>query len=91
MAGVVLQAGGVVLPVRGALDQHRGGLVAVFGLAGDIADGLVQQDGDLLGLLLAGGGVHLDTGLGAHALAQHGQLAVHAHPAGGDPFIGLAP
>jgi hypothetical protein len=45
-------------------DQHDGGLVAVFGLAGDIAHRLVYQDGDRSALVFACGAIDLDACVG---------------------------
>jgi hypothetical protein len=45
-------------------DQDDGGFVAVFGLAGDIAHRLVQQDGDLSALVFTCGQVDLDVCVG---------------------------
>jgi hypothetical protein len=72
------------------LHQHHGRLVAVLGLAADVAHRLVDQDGDLLALLLLGLAVDLDARVRGHGLAHHGGRAVHAHPAARDPVVGLA-
>ncbi len=80
----------LVGPAVGRGDQRGRGRVAVLGLAADIAHRLVEQDGHAARLFLARGRVDVDALLGPHALAQHGHLAVHAHPAGGDPVVGLA-
>ena len=52
--GVEEKAGVVVGPSVLRLDQRDGGLVAVFGLAADVTDRLVDQNGDLLALLMLG-------------------------------------
>jgi hypothetical protein len=68
-------------PVGALLHQHHRGLVAILGLAADVAHRLVQQDGHLL-LLLAGG--RLSTSMravGADLQSHRRDGAVHAHPA----------
>ncbi len=55
-----------------------------------MADRLVQQDRDAARLLGARRRVDLDALPGPQALAEHGQLAIDAHPAGGDPVVGFA-
>ena len=55
---------GIRRPAILRADQHDGGLVAVLGLAGDIAHWLVQQDGDLSALVLACGAIDLDARIG---------------------------
>jgi hypothetical protein len=72
------------------VDQRDRRLVPVLGLAADVAHGLVQQDGDALGLRGVGAAVHGDLVLRRHLQPHHGHLAVHAHPAALDPFVGLA-
>ena len=75
--------------LRGVHQHHRR-LVAVFGLAADVADRLVQQDRHLALLLAVRFGVDVDARVGPDLQAHHGELAVHAHPALGDPVVGLA-
>ena len=72
------------------LHQHHGGFVPVFGLAADVTDGFVNEDGDLLALLLLGLAVNLDARRECNRLAHHGGLAVHPHPALDDPVIRFA-
>jgi hypothetical protein len=45
-------------------EQRHGGLMPVLGLAADDTHGLVEQDGDLRGLLALGLFVHLDAVVG---------------------------
>jgi len=81
----------VVGPAVLGLDEGDRRRIAILGLAADIADRLVDQDGHALGLL--GGGLALDRDAlaGQHLAAQlRDDLAVHPHPAAGDPFIGFA-
>src|SRR5690606_21467499 len=69
-----------------------GRAVARLGLAGDVADRLVQQDRDPGDLLLAGGRRDLDAGVGRHPGAQYvHDLAIDPDPAVGDPGVRLAP
>jgi hypothetical protein len=45
-------------------DQHDGGFVAVFSLARDVTDRLVEQDGDLSALVLARRPIDFDARVG---------------------------
>jgi hypothetical protein len=72
-------------------DQYDRGFVTIFRLTGDVAHGLVQQDGDLFALVLARGGVYLDTGIGRYARAQGvDDHPIHRDPTTGDPALGFA-
>ncbi len=87
-----LDGRGIRRPAILRADQHDGGFVAVFGLAGDAAHRLVQQDGDLSALVFACGPIDLDARVGWHPYAERvDDLAIHFHPAAGDPAIRLAP
>src|SRR5206468_3250458 len=65
--------------------------VAILGLAADITHGLVQQHRDAPGLLRGGLAFDGDSLVRQHLAAELGHhLAVDAHPAARDPFIGFA-
>ena len=80
----------VALPATGVAQQRGRAGIAVFGLAADVADRLVQQKRDLLLLLHVGGFVHVDAVCFLHAQAHFSRLAVHKHPAAADPVVCLA-
>ena len=72
-------------------DQHHGRFVAGFGLAGDVADRFVQQDGDafMLGLLRFPG--ELDLAGGIDPRAEFGNaLAIDDDQALRDIAVGFA-
>ena len=80
----------VAAPMAAGLDQRGGRLVAILCLAADIADRLVDEDGDLARLLTPRAPIDLDAvGIG-DLHADGGNLAVDPHPALRDPFVGLA-
>ena len=89
-AAAVGGVAGIAAPLTGRANEGGGGFVAVFGLTAHVAHGLVQQDGDLPGLLVAGLGQHVDLGVGRHGHTHDGGFAVDQHPAAGNPFVGLA-
>ena len=90
LAGQKAHSLGVATPVAGVVYQGGSALVAVFGLATDVAHGLVQQDGDLLLLLPVGGSVDVDAVRISHALACAGRQLIDEDPAAGNPLVGFA-
>ena len=91
LAGQKAHSLGVATPVAVVAYQGGGALVAVFGLATDVANGLVQQDGDLLLLLPVGGSVDVDAVRLSYALACAGGQLIDENPAAGYPLVGFAP
>ncbi len=97
-AGARLRAGGrvesgsrvVVAPRFCGRHQHARRFVAVFGLAADVADRLVEQDRHPLRLLGACPRVDVDARSGPTRWPSTASFAVHTHPAGGDPVVGFA-
>ena len=76
---------------RSRRDQDARRLVAVLGLAADVADRLVEQDGDELRLRVARARVDRDVLARQDARAELGDdAAVDADPAARDPFVGFA-
>ncbi|MNS90277.1 hypothetical protein D3C72_1243270 [compost metagenome] len=71
-------------------EQRDRRLVPVLGLPAHVADGLVDEDRDLVRLLPLGGLVDLDAVVGRDLHAHLGGLAVDAHPALRDPVVRLA-
>ncbi len=72
-------------------NQGHGGLVAVFGLTGNITDRLVQQDRDLPRLACPRLGRQRDHGIGRRARAQlRDPLAIDEHQPALDVGIGFA-
>ena len=91
MLALQAQAARILAPLGGGFHQHQRGFVAVFRLAADVADRLVQQHGDALRLLRARLLVDADLLARQHARAEFGDdLAVDTHPAACDPLVGLA-
>ena len=72
------------------VDERHCRLMPVFGLARHIAHGLVQHDGDLVGLLALRRTLDRDRVLQRDPDAHFRGLAVHIDPAAGNPVIGLA-
>ena len=91
LAGVKLVGRGVTGPAAGGCEECDCRLVAVFGLAADQTDGLVDQHRDQTRLRGVRQRVDVEHRVGRRTLAQNGGLAAHTHPAGGNPVIGLAP
>ena len=91
MGGAEFHGGGVTGPAVFGPDEHRCGLIAILRLAGDVAHGLVEQDGDLALLVRPGGRIDLYARLGRHPHPQGvDDLAVNPDPAVDDPGFGLA-
>jgi hypothetical protein len=81
----------VVGPAVFRLDQHHGRLVAVLGLAADIAHGFVDQYRHALGLLGGGLAFHGDFLARVDLGAQFGDdLAIDPYPAARYPLVGFA-
>ena len=91
VARVERDAALVAFPAVFGCEKLYGGAVAFFGLAADVADGFVEEDGyaPRLGFVRFAGEV--DAVGGAYFLAEHGSLAVHAYPAAFDIGVGFAP
>ena len=89
LAAMEEKAGVVLCPTVLRLHQGDGGLVAVFGLAAYQPQRLVDQDGDLIGLLALGRLVNLNAHIGQHLHAHFSHFAVDLDPAFANPFIGL--
>lgn len=68
-------------------EQGYGGLVPVFGLAADIAHGLVDQNRDLIGLLAFGDTVGFNFVGGQNLLPHSRHHAVDLDPAIGHPVV----
>ena len=83
----------VLGPAVLGLDQHHRGLVAVLGLAGDVAHRLVQQDRHLLALVASTPpGRSRSPRRARHARAERRHhRAVDLDPAVLDPLVGFAP
>jgi hypothetical protein len=90
LRGVEEKARVVVAPAVLRGEQRHGGFMPVLGLAADVPDRLVQQDGDLRGLLALGFFVHLDAVGWFHLQPHGGDLPIDLDPALGDPVVGLA-
>ena len=88
--GANRKLGSIAFPVGALLHQHDRRLMAVLGLAADVADRLVQQDGDLPALLALGPGIDLDARIRPDLQPHHGDLAIDPHPALGDPIVRFA-
>lgn len=83
--------GAVFVPAVVRVDQHHGGFVAVFGLTGHVADGLVQQDRDQLRLGRVGSGQDLNVRGRIDARAERiDNLAVDEDPAFFDSLVRFA-
>ena len=84
------EAGVVLGPAVVGLHQRDGRFVAVLGLAAHQAQGLIDQDGDQVGLLALGLLVDLNAHIGQHLHAHLGYFAIHFDPAFANPLIGFA-
>jgi hypothetical protein len=83
--------GAVLAPLAIGRDEDARRLVAVLGLAADVADRLVEQHRDELRLGVAGAGVDRDVLARQDARAELGDdAAVDANPAARDPLVGFA-
>jgi hypothetical protein len=92
MHALELQRRAILLPAAVRTDQGDRRRMPVFRLGGDIAHGLVQQDGDALALVFARGVVDIDSAGGRHSRSEGvGHHAINAHPAVGNPLVGFAP
>ena len=91
MPGMKLDATPIVRPSIGRSDQDGGGLVTILGLRAHVSDRLIQENGDPLRLLLAGGGIDLNPLVRLHALAQDRGSAIDEDPTGFNPSVGFAP
>ena len=77
-------------PVVG-LHQGDGGLVAVFGLAAHQAQGLVDENGDQIGLLPFGDFVDFNGDIGRDLHAHFSDATIDQNPTLGNPVIGFTP
>ena len=84
------QTTGVFAPVGARVDEGHRRCVSVFGLSRHIAHGLVQHDGDLVGLLALCCTLNGDLVLRRDLDAHFRDLTVHVNPAVGYPVVGLA-
>ncbi len=71
-------------------EQSYGRLVPVFGLAADIAHGLVDQNRDLIGLLAFGNTVGFNFVCGQNLLPHGRHHTIDFDPAIGHPVVRLA-
>ena len=72
-------------------NQVQGACAELFVVSGISFDRLVDQDGYVLSLVLAGFFLDLDFGVGVYARAKRGNDdAIYTHPAVFNPFIRLA-
>ena len=92
LARMELQRRLVFFPTTAGTDQSNGRLVAVFSLATDITDRLVEQHRHPSRLLDAGLALHADALMWQYLASQFGNDdTIDAYPAACDPFIGFAP
>src|SRR5665213_2746770 len=81
----------VVGPAVLGFDQRHRRRVTILGLAGDVADRLVQQDGHELALVVRRRPIDVDARVRRHAHAERGDdVAIDLHPSVLDPIVGFA-
>ena len=90
MAVAVGDAAGVAVPAVFGGDEFDGGTVVFFGLAADVADGFVQQDGYALCLCFVSLLGQFDAVGRRDFLAVYGGSAVYFDPALFDIAVGFA-
>ena len=90
VAVAVGDAAGVAVPAVFGGDEFDGGAVVFFGLAADVADGFVEQDGYALCLCFVRLFGQFDAVGGRYFLAEYGGSAVYFDPALFDIAVGFA-